>query len=267
MSERNHQENNQVIELLNQDLYGEHDAILYYLTHAWTVARQYGHQILEIANDEMRHFKWLGHTIAQLGGTPNLATPEVSPVADLTAAMKKDVEAEIHAIDQYQRHVEAIPLDPVKALLERIVVDERDHLRQFQELLNQSHGEPVHSEQPAQETAKIAQTLQQTIHVEYQQMMAYLLKSFMEDHKDQMGMDMEERSIDEMRHLGWIGKRMGLIGLTPKFPDLDTQSIADGEQTETSLYHEMRTWALQAMPSLIPTIDRIVAQEQYHTQT
>lgn len=37
------------IRLLNQDLFGEHDAILYYLTHAWTVASAYGPQILEIA--------------------------------------------------------------------------------------------------------------------------------------------------------------------------------------------------------------------------
>lgn len=259
-------ENTSVIELLNQDLYGEHDAILYYLTHAWTVAQQYGHQILEIANDEMRHFKWLGHTIAQLGGTPNLATPEVSPVVDLQSAMQKDVDAEIHAIDQYQTHVELIALDPVKALLNRIVVDERDHLRQFQELLDKSHGEPKHPT-GTPETHHIAKKLQQSIHLEYQQMMAYLLQSFMHDHQPQMGMDMEERSVDEMRHLGWIAKRMGQMGSTPQFDQNSTASIAQGEQAEAQLYQDLRIWALDAMPSLIPTIDRIVAQENYHAQS
>jgi hypothetical protein len=33
----------------------QHEAILYYLTHAWTVARQYGREVLEIAYNEMRH--------------------------------------------------------------------------------------------------------------------------------------------------------------------------------------------------------------------
>jgi bacterioferritin len=259
--------NQEVIKLLNQDLYGEHDAILYYLTHAWTVAQQYGHQILEIANDEMRHFKWLGHTIAQLGGTPNLAVPDVIPMTDLASAMQKDVDAEIHAIDQYQAHVELIPLDPVKALLNRIVVDERDHLRQFRELLEKSHGEPTHSDPFNPETNQIAQKLQQSIHLEYQQMMAYLLKSFMQDHQRQIGMDMEERAIDEMQHMGWIGKRMGLMGATPKFDEVGASPITQGEADEAHLYHDMRIWALDAMPSLVPTIDRIMAQEAYHANS
>ena len=99
-------ENKRTIQLLNEDLYGEHDAIVYYLTHAWTVARQYGSQILEIANDEMRHFKWLGHTISQLGGTPDLAVPPMTPASDLASALEKDVQAEIHAIDQYRQHAD-----------------------------------------------------------------------------------------------------------------------------------------------------------------
>lgn len=252
------------VELLNADLYGEHDAILYYLTHAWTVARQYGHEILEIAYDEMRHFKWLAHTIVELGGVPDLTTPEVSPIMNIQAALQKDVEAEIHAIDQYQEHLDVIPQEFIKALLQRIVVDERDHLRQFQELLTQTHGEPNGVGRPTPEVSHIATQLQGTIRIEYQQMMAYLLRSFMEDHQKEMGLDMEERSIDEMRHMGWMGKRMGSFGLQPQFPVVDAHDIVPGDGEEEALYRDMRKWAVQAMPSMVPTIDRILAQERYH---
>ncbi|NMP22095.1 ferritin-like domain-containing protein [Sulfobacillus harzensis] len=250
------------VELLNADLYGEHDAILYYLTHAWTVARQHGHQILEIAYDEMRHFKWLAHTIVDLGGTPDLKPPDVAPVTDIQAALKKDVEAEIQAIDQYQDHIERISLKPVKALLQRIVVDEQDHLRQFRELLDQTHGEPEQVERPEKVVSRVATQLQQTIRLEYQQMLAYLMRSFMETHAREMGMDMEERSIDEMRHMGWIGKRMGMWGIQPKFPEVDIDEVAHTE--EEAIYRDVREWAQVAMPSMLPTIDRILAQEEYH---
>lgn len=255
------------IALLNEDLFGEHDAILYYLTHAWTVARQYGHQILEIANDEMRHFKWLGHTITQLGGTPDLSTPKINPTLDIQAALKKDVAAEIHAIDQYQTHIEMISKDSVKALLQRIVVDERDHLRQFQELLDQTHGEPEPNTHDDKEITEIAQRLQTTVHLEYQQMMAYLLQSFMKDHHPPLGMDMEERSVDEMHHMGWLAKRMGSLGITPTFPKYQQETIQHGEDQETLVYQDMRNWAVHTMPSLVPVIDRIIAQEDYHAHS
>ncbi|MCL5116706.1 MAG: rubrerythrin [Firmicutes bacterium] len=253
------------VELLNADLFGEHDAILYYLTHAWTVARQHGHEILEIAYDEMRHFKWLAHTIVELGGTPDLKPPVVGPVTDIQAALQKDVDAEIHAIDQYQEHIEQIGIEPVRALLKRIVVDEQDHLRQFRELLDQTHGEPGQVERPEKEVSRVAAQLQDTIRIEYQQMLAYLMRSFIETHSREMGLDMEERSIDEMRHMGWMGKRMGQWGLQPKFPAVDIGNVAPAE--EEAIYRDVREWAREAMPSMLPTIDRILAQEEYHVTT
>lgn len=250
------------VELLNADLYGEHDAILYYLTHAWTVARQHGHQILEIAYDEMRHFKWLAHTIVALGGTPDLKPPQVAPVTDLHAALEKDVEAEIQAIDQYQTHIERIALQPVQSLLHRIVVDEQEHLRQFRELLDQTHEEPGSVERPDNVVSGVAAQLQETIRLEYQQMLAYLMQSFVETHARDMGMDTEEQSIDEMRHMGWMGKRMGMWGIQPQFPAVELDPVPHAEQED--VYRDVRAWAEGAMPSMLPTIDRILAQETYH---
>ncbi len=79
----------------------------------------------------MRHFKWLAPAIAQMGGVPDLKTSPVAPVTTLQAALQKDVDAEVHAIDQYRDHIEVIPRASVRGLLERIIVDERAHLRHF----------------------------------------------------------------------------------------------------------------------------------------
>lgn len=257
-------ENDNAIKLLNADLHEEHEAIVYYLTHSWTVAQQYGHQILEIANDEMRHFKWLGHTIAQMGGTPDLSTPNVEAVSDLQSALQNDVELEKHAIGQYQTHIDLIPDSRVQALLERIIADERDHLRQFEELQDLTHGDTPFVSHSWEETEDVAQTLQKAVGLEYQQMMSYLLQSFMEDHQHTIGLDMEERSVDEMRHMGWLGRRMGKMGMQPAFPSVDAhEGIGQGERVEKAQYDAMRRWAQSAMPTLVPTIDRILAHEEY----
>ncbi len=261
------QETQSVVDMLNADLFGEHEAIVYYLTHAWTVARQYGREVIEIAYDEMRHFKWLGHTIAQLGGVPDLKTPEIGPVSTLQSALKKDIDVEIQAIEQYDQHIDAIRQDSIKALLRRINADEFDHLRQFREMLDQSHGEPQTIARPDVEVQHVARTLQATVGIEYQQMMVYLMRMFMEDHTRQMGLDMEERSIDEMRHMGWIGKSMGKMGLQAQFPHVESDDIVEGEKREAALYQDVRQWAQQSMPSLVPTIDRIMAHEDYHLAT
>ena len=257
----------ETVQLLNADLFGEHDAILYYLTHAWTIARRHGPQILEIANDEMRHFKWLAHTIVALGGTPDLRTPSVTPTEDLAGALKKDVEAERHAIDQYEEHEDRIRQDRVRSLLRRIVADEQDHLRQFQELLNQTHGEPDRTPRAPQETEGIADRLKAAIHAEYQQTLAYLLRSFLEDHGRQVGLDMEERSVDEMRHMGWMGRRIGALGMMPTFERVRGWNTVSGEEEEAELYRDVRTWAQEAAPNLLPMIDRIQAHERYHAET
>ena len=261
------QEKSHTIELLNQDLYAEHDAILYYLTHAWTVAQHYGQEILEIAYDEMRHFKWLAHSIVTLGGHPDLHTPELTPIASIDEALQQDIDAEIRAIEQYEEHRDVIPDASIKALLERIITDERHHLHIFRELLarnTETASKTVNTENP--EVSVIASRLQNIVTLEYQQMLGYLLQSFLDNHSQRIGLDMEERSIDEMRHMGWIGKLMGHFGLEPLFPAPQTlNQVREGTKNEEQLYHDLKEWAKQAMPAMIPTIDRIMEQEHYHT--
>ena len=79
---------------------------------------------------------------------------------------------------------------------------------------------------------------------------------------------MEERSIDEMRHMGWIGKMMGQSGLEPRFAEPETlNQVREGTREEEALFHDVREWANRAMPDMVPTIDRILEQEHYHIQS
>ena len=63
----------EIIELLNQDLEGEHGAIIQYLTHAYAIGEgEMSCEIEAIAREEMRHLDWLAETIVELGGTPSI---------------------------------------------------------------------------------------------------------------------------------------------------------------------------------------------------
>lgn len=251
------------VSLLNHDVYGEHEAIVYYLTHAWTVAYQYGPQIEQIAKDEMRHMKWLAHTIVALGGVPDLKAPGVSAPRDVRAALAQDVEAEKGAIAQYQLHQEMIADDRIRDLLGRIVVDEKDHLRQFSELLDQEQGQEWGSTRDPQTVQEVAQNLQRLVGQEYHEVLSYLLASFLHDHGHQIGMNFEERAVEEMRHLGWIAESLADLGHVPHLGGTGPGALEAGEAEEMAAYRKVRDWAQQQMPPLVPTIDRIMAHERY----
>ncbi len=62
-----------VIALLNEDLEGEHGAIVQYLTHAYAMGEgEMSCELEAIAREEMRHLDWLAETIVELGGFPSL---------------------------------------------------------------------------------------------------------------------------------------------------------------------------------------------------
>ncbi|MGB2853717.1 MAG: ferritin-like domain-containing protein, partial [Dehalococcoidia bacterium] len=63
----------EIIVLLNQDLEGEHGAIIQYLTHAYAMGEgEMACEIEAIAREEMRHLDWLAEAIVELGGIPSL---------------------------------------------------------------------------------------------------------------------------------------------------------------------------------------------------
>ncbi len=256
----------ETIQLLNQDIYGEHDAIVHYLTQAFTVSHQYGPQIEQIARDEMRHLKWLAHSVVALGGTPDLAIPTMRSTNSIRQAMEQDIEAEIQAIEQYLDHIEKIPDPRIQRLIERIVVDERDHYRQFGELLDQQQGEAWGAERLEDDVASVAHQLRTLVVTEYQAVLGYLMEFFIRQHQRAMGMDYEERAIDEMKHLGWVAEQLARFGVVPPLGKSGTSGdgpqIID-ENREQSRYVAVRRWAKDGHPELLPLLDRIMAHEQY----
>ena len=251
------------VRLLNQDIIGEHDAILHYLTHAWTVAYQFGPQIEQIAKDEMRHLKWLAHTIVALQGVPGLSTPPVNPRASLEEALESDINAEKVAIAQYKEHIAAIADRGVHDLLQRIVVDEEDHLRLFHGFRDRQHGKPWGQENSSESVNDAAGKLQLLVSIEYQQVIGYLFSSFIGIHRRSVGMDDEDRAIDEMKHLGWIGQQMANLGQSPLFGN----AVSVHEESEMTQYLNVRKWASECQHQLLPLLDRIIQHERYQMQS
>jgi bacterioferritin len=246
-----------VVALLNDDLRGEHAAIVHYLTHAWTVAALYGPAIEAIARDEMRHMKWLGHSIVALGGVPDLTVPELpSATVPLEDALRADIEAEQEAIRQYDDHRGRIADARVKSLLTRIMVDERDHLRQFEAFYaesGQSAGEdPTKSPRP-----EAVQRFEQLVAIEYREILRYLFQSFITTHPAIVGLTAEDHAIEEMRHLDWVASALVQSGGT-----IDWSRPATDR--ESAVYESLQA-RLEADPTWAAVFRRIQERERLQT--
>ncbi|PSR21904.1 MAG: rubrerythrin [Sulfobacillus acidophilus] len=247
------------VALLNEDLMGEHQAIVHYLTHAWTVVRQFGPHIEAIARDEMRHFKWLAQTIVALGGVPDLTPPALLPAFSGLQALDYDIDAEEEAISQYLAHQRTIAQEGVQQLLGRIVVDEKDHRRQFIHLretwLHTNRPDPAKTVEDSN-----GQRFQSVVSQEYREILHLLMKSFISGHLREVGLTAEDRAIEAMQHLSWMAEAMADQGGQPCL-SLPTRSIDAGAMTA---YQELQRWARDNMAPLVPVIERLIAHEQYH---
>lgn len=134
----------EVVALLRDDMKGEHAAIIQYLQHAYKMGEgEVGTEVEGIARDEMRHFRWLGELVVELGGNP---TMERDPIFLDTPKdfemMLLDIEAEDRAIEQYTAHLAAIDHPKVQRIIERILVDERTHRGMFRDYTKELGGDP-----------------------------------------------------------------------------------------------------------------------------
>jgi len=99
-----------IIALLNQDLEGEHGAIIQYLTHAYAMGEgEMACEIEAIAREEMRHLDWLAETIVELDGVPSLERGKMrmggKSVADW---MRNDVLLEEDGMNLYKEHIQSV---------------------------------------------------------------------------------------------------------------------------------------------------------------
>ncbi len=199
---------NKIIALLNQDLEGEHAAVIQYLVHAYAMGEgEMACEIEAIAREEMRHFDWLAETIVNLGGTPSLERGDMRTSGDSVPDwMKNDVLQEKDGIALYEEHIKAIDNPKIRRLLKRILSDEKSHRGDFEHFVNKAQKEGAKDLRGSRQD-KVAQVLDWGIEHEYTVILQYLLHSYMTPNKD-VKKEMEDQAINEMQHLGWLSEEM-----------------------------------------------------------
>jgi len=208
--------NEEIIALLNQDLEGEHGAIIQYLTHAYAMGEgEIACEIEAIAREEMRHLDWLAETIVELGGTPSLERGKMrlegKSVADW---MKNGVLLEEDAMGPYREHIKLIDNPKIKRLLRRILSDEESHRGDFQHFVEKAEKEGAKDVRGTRQD-RVADILNWGILHEYTVILQYLLHSYMTKNKD-VKREMEDQAINEMQHLGWLAEEMVDGGGSPR---------------------------------------------------
>lgn len=131
-----------LIDALNEDLAGELQAVIMYLTYAATVSGPHRPALraffqAEIPEETM-HAQFLADKIASLGGTP-VTTPRPVPPADTPKEMLENVlRAEEQAMADYKKRAEQAAEYGDKGLsthLETIVEDETEHYEETWKIL------------------------------------------------------------------------------------------------------------------------------------
>ncbi len=209
-----------IIEMLREDMRGEHQAIIQYLAHAYALGEgEIPSDIEEIARDEMRHLDWLADRIVELGGDPDMTRkePDLS-LAPPAEQMRKDVALEQEAIDLYRQHMEAIDDDPsLRRLLARIVHDEMAHQDKFRDYAEELAQEAMPDAEAMRKVSnRLAEILNYGVRHEYTVILQYLFHSFVADDWE-LKEEMEYAAINEMQHMGWIAEELQEKGQQPEY--------------------------------------------------
>jgi len=260
--------NEEIVALLKDDMKGEHAAIIQYLQHAYKMGEgEVGTEVEGIARDEMRHFRWLGELVVELGGNP---TMERDPIFLDTPQdfelMLLDVEAEDRAIEQYEAHAAAIDHPKTKRTIERILVDERTHRLMFKDYVKELGGDPNKRLNPAvgpwnqggeaqgkdleignngetkaadleeehRDDHPLVKLLNSRVRQEYMTILSYLHRAFIswKTNPDLSRSLIEDRAIWHMTHMGTIGEAVAGMGETPEmmFEELPMVTTEIGDQ-------------------------------------
>ena len=197
-----------VITLLNQDLEGEHGAIIQYLTHAYAMGEgEMACEIEAIAREEMRHLDWLAETIVELGGVPSLKRGKMLPGGTTVADwMAKNVVLEDDAITQYKEHIRVMDDPKIKRLLKRILSDEQSHRGDFEHFVEKAGREGARDVRGSR-TDKVVRTLNWGVEHEYTVILQYIFQSYMTTNEEAKK-ELEDQAINEMQHLGWLAEKI-----------------------------------------------------------
>jgi len=205
-----------IVTLLNQDLEGEHAAIIQYLTHAYAMGEgEMACEIEAIAREEMRHLDWLAETIVELGSVPSLERGKMRMGGESVADwMRNDMLQEEEGINLYREHIKLVDKPKIKRLLERILSDEESHHGDFQHFVDKAQKEGAKDMRGSRQD-RTTQILNQGIEHEYTVILQYLLHSYLTPNKE-VKRQMEDQAINEMQHLGWLAEKMVGKGGNPR---------------------------------------------------
>jgi len=263
-----------IIALLNQDIEGEHGAIIQYLTHAYAMGEgEMACEIEAIAREEMRHLDWLAEVIVELGGVPSLERGKMRMDGESAADwMRNDVLLEEDGINLYREHIKIIDAPKIKRLLQRILSDEESHRGDFEHFVNKAQKEGAKDVRGSR-IDKVVQTLNWGIEHEYTVILQYIFQSHMTTNPEARK-QLEDQAINEMQHLGWLAEKIIDISGNPRIEHTEvnqsTKTIdmlrADIkiEQEVAAAYDRAATESED--PSLKELLLRLRDHELYHTE-
>ncbi len=263
-----------IIVLLNQDLEGEHGAIIQYLTHAYAMGEgEMACEIEAIAREEMRHLDWLAETIVELGGIPSLERGKMRMGGESVADwMRNDVMLEEDGMNLYREHIKSIDDPKIKRLLQRILSDEESHHGDFQHFVDKAQKEGAEDVRGGR-TDRVVQTLNWGIEHEYTVILQYMFQSYMTTNKEAKK-ELEDQAINEMQHLGWLAEKIVDISGNPRIEHTEVDrstKTADMLRADIKIEQEVaaaydRAAKETAAPDLKKLLLRLRDHEMYHTE-
>jgi bacterioferritin len=267
-------EKSKMISFLNQDLEGEHAAIIQYLVHAYAIGEgEMACEIEAIAREEMRHFDWLAEAIVSLGGTPSIRRGEMRQGGEsIPQWMKNDVLQEQDAIRTYEEHIKAIGDPKIKRLLQRILSDEKSHLKDFEHFVQKADKEKLKDLRGSRRD-QVTEVLNWGIEHEYTVVLQYLLHSYLTSNQEARK-ELQDQAINEMQHLGWLAEKMVNKGGSPRIEHTQVDksaNTADMLRADISIERKVaaeydRASGEIADPDLRELLTRIKDHEIYHAE-
>ena len=124
-----------MIELLNDDLAREYQAVIAYIVYSQTIKgaafSDIARELAVHATEELSHAMQIAKQIDYLNGTPTTMPEEVKMSGKAEEMLRFDLENEKQTIIQYReriRHAEAMGEFGLSEVLRRIIAQEQDHL-------------------------------------------------------------------------------------------------------------------------------------------
>ena len=135
-------ERQKLVDALNDDLAGELQAVIQYLTYAASVTGPYRPMLKQFfaaeIPEELAHAQFLADKIASMGGTPTTLPRVVPKATDAKEMLENVLAAEQRAIADYKARAEQAAEVGDKGLathLETIVEDETSHYEETEKIL------------------------------------------------------------------------------------------------------------------------------------